>query len=115
MASLAAAGAVPVVHDPMYTDDELRSLGLSRTTSASQPTRSCCTPTMPVPTVGCRRHSGARTAVDGRRILDPEGLGWGHRGDAGAWCCPDPRRGFVGHRMSVRIHPSADVDDGVER
>ena len=41
---LALLGAVPLVHDPLYSDSELRELGLSPTTSASRATRRSCTP-----------------------------------------------------------------------
>ncbi len=73
VASLAAAGAVPVVHDPMYTDDELRALGFEPY-HLGEPADAVVLHTdhAEYRQLGAADIPGARTAVDGRRILDPE-------------------------------------------
>ena len=71
--ALRAAGAVPLVHDPLYTDDELRSLGLEPYRTG-RPVDAAVLQADHAEYAGLGPADlpGVRTIVDGRRMLDAE-------------------------------------------
>lgn len=72
VAELSARGATPVVHDPMYADDELVALGLVPYAFGT----ACDAAILQAEhaeyrTIGPDALPGIRSLVDGRRVLDP--------------------------------------------
>lgn len=72
VAALTAHGAYPVVHDPLYDDDELRALGLTPY-RLGQPIDAAIVHTdhSEYRTIGPEHLPGARALLDGRAITDP--------------------------------------------
>ena len=70
--ALAAAGADPLVHDPLYTDDELRSLGLEPY-HLGEPVDAAVVQAdhREYADLGPDDLPGVRPLVDGRRATDP--------------------------------------------
>lgn len=69
---LRARGARPVVHDPLYDDAELRTLGLEPY-HIGEPVDAAIVQTdhAEYRTLGAERLPGVRAVVDGRRVIDP--------------------------------------------
>jgi nucleotide sugar dehydrogenase len=66
-------GADPVVHDPMYTDEELRRMGLvAHHLGAAADAVVLHTDHVEYRGLGARDFPGVRAVIDGRRVLDPE-------------------------------------------
>ncbi len=72
VAALTSAGAVPLVHDPLYTDEELRSLGLEPY-HLGEPVDAAVVQAdhREYADLGPDDLPGVRTLVDGRRATDP--------------------------------------------
>jgi nucleotide sugar dehydrogenase len=70
-AALSVRGAVPVVHDPLYTDDELAALGLAAY-HIGEPVDAAIVQTdhPEYRTIGAADLPGVRVLVDGRRVTD---------------------------------------------
>lgn len=73
VAALAARGAEPVVHDPLYTPDELRGLGLEPY-ALGEPVDAAVVQTdhPEYRDLSPAELPGVRTLVDGRRVTDPD-------------------------------------------
>lgn len=94
---LAAAGARPLAHDPLFMPEELRVLGLEPTTLTPPPAVDAVVLQTAEPlyrTLDFRTFPGLRLVLDGRGALDPQAvaaagvrylaIGRGERGGAGA-------------------------------